>query len=525
MKVLVADSIAKEGIEMLAQVAEVDVKTGLSEEQLLEIIADYDAMIVRSQTQVTEAVIAAAGNLQVIGRAGAGVDNIKLPAATARGIIVVNAPGGNTISAAEHSVAMMLALSRHIPQANASLKSGKWKRNEFMGTEVRDKTLGVIGLGRIGTEVAKRAQGLQMRVIGYDPFISEDYARNIQVELVSLPELFRLSDYITLHIPRTEGGKYVIGKAEIAKMKSSVRIINCARGGLIDEAALVKAIQEKRVAGAAIDVYVKEPCTESVLFGLDQIIVTPHLGASTTEAQTSSAVSVARQIMDIFSGLPAAYAVNAPLIPPETISLMTPFLPLGTAVGRLVSQISDGQLNSIKITYEGEISEQDPSAIKAAILGGLLEHVSEERVNLVNANLIAAQRGLEVVEQKDTLCKNYASLVTVEVKTSKGVTTVAGTVLHDDEPHIVRINDYWLSLVPTPGHFLLSEHVDRPGLIGAVGTITGQNDVNVSYMHLGRLKARGEAIMVLALDEALSEKTLEEIRALDGVHWARMVKL
>ncbi len=524
MKVLVADSMAKEGLEILQKVAQVDVKTGLSEEELLAIIGEYDAIIVRSQTQVTGAIINAGTRLQVIGRVGAGVDNIKLTEATAHGVVVVNAPDGNTISAAEHAVALMLALSRHIPQANASLKSGKWKRNEFMGTEARGKTLGVIGLGRIGTEVARRAQGLQMKIIGYDPFISEDHARNIQVDLVPLAELFRESDYITLHVPRMEAGKHLIGTRELAKMKPSVRIINCARGGLIDEVALVKAVREKRVAGAAIDVYEQEPCTDSPLFGVDQIIVTPHLGASTTEAQVSSAVSVAGQIKDIFDGLPAAAAVNAPLIPVETLSVVAPFLPLGTALGRLVSQLSDGQLNSIRITYEGEISTHDTNALKAAVLGGLLEGVIEERVNLVNANLIAGQRGLDVAEQKDVSSRNYASLVTVAATTSKGVTSVSGTVLND-EPQVVRIDDYWLGLVSTGGHFLFSEHRDRPGMIGAVGSITGRNDVNVSYMYLGRLKARGDAIMVLALDKILSEATLDEIRALDGVYWARTVKL
>jgi len=524
MKVLVSDKIAAEGVAMMGEVAEVDVKTGLKEAEIIPIIGDYDAMVVRSQTLVTADIIAAAKKLQVIGRAGAGVDNIDLDAATRHGVIVVNAPGGNTVSAAEHAVALMLALSRHIPQANASLKGGEWRRNDFMGTEVRGKTLGVIGLGRIGTEVAKRAQGLQMKVIGFDPFVSSDHAKTLGVEPTTLQEMIKSADYITLHIPKTAETKNIIGEKELAAAKSNLRIINCARGGLIDEAALVKAIREKRIAGAAIDVYEKEPCTDSILFGEESIIVTPHLGASTTEAQAVSATDVARQIVDIFQGRPATYAVNAPLIPAETVSLLQPFLPLCVSVGKMVSQLADGQINAIKILYQGEIAEEDTKALKAAVLGGLLDSISEERVNLVNANLIAAQRGLAVVEQSEVACDNYSSLISVEVTTSAGQTTVAGSILHG-EAHIVRVDDYWLDIVPGGGYFLCAEHTDRPGLIGAVGRITGDADVNISYMHLGRLAVRGKALMVLALDEALPEKAVKQIAALPGVDRAKVVKV
>jgi D-3-phosphoglycerate dehydrogenase len=418
----------------------------------------------------------------------------------------------------------MLALARHIPQANAVLKTGKWRRNDYMGTEVRGKTLGIIGLGRIGTEVAKRAQGLQMKIIGYDPFIASDHAKKLQVELVSLEQLFTDSDFITLHVPMTAQTKEIIGEKELKLVKPTARIINCARGGLFNEEALARAIIEKRLAGAAIDVFTSEPTTESIFFSLDNVIVTPHLGASTTEAQATSATDVAIQMVAVFNGQPATYAVNAPLIPPETVSLLTPFVSLGTTLGRLVSQLAEGQMNAIKIQYQGEISVHDTNALKAAILGGLLEGVSEEKVNLVNANLIASQRGLSVVEQKEAGCINYASLITVEVTTSTGQTAAAGTVLRD-ESHLVRVSDYWLDIIPTQGYFLFAEHLDRPGLIGAVGKIAGDADININAMQTGRLKPRGQAMMILALDEPLTDPQLKKILGLPDVYSARLVKL
>jgi len=524
MKVLITDSISSEGIDILRQAAEVDIKLGIKTDELIKIIGDYQGLVVRSQTQVTAPVIAAGKNLIVIGRAGAGVDNIDVEEATKHGILVVNAPGGNTISAAEHTIALMLALARHIPQANASLKMGKWRRNDFMGTEVRDKTLGIIGLGRIGTEVAKRAQGLQMKILGYDPFIATDRANKLQVNLVPLEELFKKSDFITLHVPMTAQTKEIISEKELSLVKPNVRIINCARGGLINDEALARAIKEKRVAGAAIDVFATEPTTESIFFNMENVIVTPHLGASTTEAQATSAIDMSLQMVAVFKGQPATYAVNAPLIPPETVSLLAPFVPLCTTLGRLARQLADGQMNAIKIQYEGEISAHDTNALKAATLGGLLEGISEERVNLVNANLIANQRGLSVVEQKQASCINYSSLITVAATTSKGETVAAGTVLRN-EAHLVQVAGYWLDIIPAPGYFLFAEHLDRPGLIGAVGKITGDSDINISAMQTGRLKPRGEAMMVLALDEPLTEGLLKKIQALPDVYSAKLVKL
>ena len=524
MKVLIADPVSEEGMGVLRPHAQVDIKTGLKPEELISIIGDYEALVVRSQTQVTAKVIEAGKKLQVIARAGVGIDNIDVDEATRRGIVVVNAPTANTISAAEHTIALMLSLARNIPQANAVLRSGVWRRADFMGIEVRGKTLGIIGLGNVGSEVARRARGLEMKVIANDPFISVDYARNLQVELVSLEQLLKESDFITLHIPLTPLTKKLIGAKQLALVKPTVRIINCARGGLIDEKTLAKAVKDKRVAGAAIDVFSTEPATESVLFEDDNIIVTPHLGASTTEAQAVAATDVAEQIIDVFEGQPAKRAVNAPYVPPETLSVLAPFMKVASTLGRLVSQLAEGQASAIQIKYEGEISNYDTNALKASVLGGLLEGISEERVNLVNANIVAARRGLTVVEQKKATCANYASLVTVEVTTSAGITTVAGTVING-ESHIVRVNNYWIDIVPTGGYFLFIDHRDRPGLIGAVGKITGDADINISAMHVSRLKPRGQALMILALDEPLPEEQQQEMLSLPDVHTAKLVKL
>ena len=525
MKVLVTDSISEEGIAVLRDCAQVDVKNKLTPEELKAIIGEYDALMVRSQTKVTAEIIEAGRKLQVIARAGVGIDNVDVEAATRCGILVVNAPTGNTVSAAEHTVALMLALARNIPQANAVLKTCVWKRNEFMGTELRGKTLGIIGLGNVGSEVAKRAQSFEMKLLGRDPLVSFEHAQKMGVELVELERLLRESDFITLHLPLTAQTRGMIGAKELALVKPTVRIINCARGGLIDDNELVKAIREKRVAGAAIDVFEKEPCTESVYFGEDKVIVTPHLGASTAEAQILAAKDVAEQIADIFAGRPARAAVNVPYIPSETMAALAPYLGMAHMVSKLVYKLAEGQAKSIRIKYEGDIANYDTNALKATVIGGMLEGVSEERVNLVNANVVAAKRGLTVIEEKGAVCENYASLLTVEVTTNKGVFAVAGTVMHG-ESHMVRVNDYWLDIVPAPGsYFLFSDHQDRPGFIGAVGKITGDADINISSMHLGRLKPRGQALLVLTLDEPLPEKQQQQILAIPDVYTVKLVKL
>lgn len=522
-KVLVADALSSSGIERIKTAAHVDVKTGLKPEELVDIIGEYDALLVRSQTKVTAEVIKAGSKLQIIGRAGVGVDNIDINAATERGIIVVNAPTGNTISAAEHAIALMLSLARHIPQANVSLKSCQWKRSSFMGTELKGKTLGVIGLGNIGSEVAKRARGFEMKVLGYDPYLTEERAKSMQVELASLEKIYSEADFITLHVPLTSQTENMIGAKELAMMKPTTRIINAARGGLIDEEALVAAINSKKLAGAAVDVFVKEPCTESILFGVDNIIVTPHLGASTAEAQDMATSDVVAQVIDVFAGRPARYAVNAPYIPAESLPVISPYVKVARTLGRLVQQMAEGQVKNINIKYSGEIANYETQALKATVLGAILEQISEERVNVVNADIVACKRGISIAEQNEPVCDNYQSLITVEAGTTAGALSVAATYTRE-AVHVVKVNEYWIDISPG-GYFLFAEHTDRPGLIGAVGNITGKADVNVSYMHLSRLKPRGQALMVLALDEALSAAEMNTVSSLDGVNSVKLVKL
>jgi D-3-phosphoglycerate dehydrogenase len=519
-KILVADAIAEEGIQVLRSHAQVDIKTKLEPEQLKAIIGDYDALIVRSQTKVRAEVIQSGKKLKVIGRAGVGIDNIDVDAATRNGIVVVNAPTGNIIAAAEHTIALMLALARNVPQANSRLKSGKWQREELVGTEIRNKTLGIIGLGNVGSEVAKRVQAFEMRVIGHDPFVSKDYARNLKVELVPMDQLLREADFITLHVPLTAATKRLIGSKELVKLKPTARIINCARGGLIDEEALLEALRAGKIAGAAFDVFDHEPVTDSPLFKEDKIIVTPHLGASTIEAQTSVAKDIATEVLAVLQGQFSKYAVNAPHIAPE----MVPFMRAATVVGTLASQLMEGQINSTHIKYSGGVANYDCNPIKTALISGLLQQSSEERINLVNVGLIAAQHGLKISEEKEAACQNYANLLTLEVNTNVGTTIISGTV-RDGDTHIVQVNDFWMDIVPTGGYFLFCDHLDRPRLVGTIGNITGKADINISSMHLSRLQPRGKALMILALDEPLGEEHLQEIRGLPGIYSAKAVKL
>ena len=520
MKILVADPIAEEGVQSLRSYAQVDVRSKLELEQLKAMIADYDALIVRSQTKVGAEVIQLAKKLKVIGRAGVGLDNIDVDAATRNGIVVVNAPTGNIIAAAEHTIALMLALARNVPQANSYLKSGKWRREEFVGTEIRNKTLGIIGLGNVGSEVAKRVQAFEMRVIAHDPFVSQNYAQNLKVELVSMNQLLKEADFITLHVPLTATTKKLIGAKELARLKPTARIINCARGGVIDEEALLKAIKAGKIAGAAFDVFDHEPVTDSPLFKEDKIIVTPHLGASTIEAQTSVAKDVAAEVLAVLQGQFSKYAVNAPHIGPELL----PFMKVATTIGNPASQLMEGQISSTHIKYSGGVTNYDCNPIKTALISGLLQQASEERINLVNVGLVAAQHGLKISEEKEAICQNYATLLTLQVNTNVKATTISGTD-RDGETHIVQVDDFWMDIVPAGGYFLFCDNLDQTRFNGAIGNVIGKADVNISSMHLSRLQPRGKALMILALDEPLGEEDIQEIRALPGVYSARAVKL
>lgn len=524
MKILVADPIAEEGVNLLRGAAEVDVRIGLKPEELIAVIGDYQALAVRSETKVTAAVIEAGKQLQVIGRAGVGVDNIDVEAATRRGIVVVNAPSGNIIAAAEHTVALMLALARHIPQAHTSLKGGQWQRSRFMGIDVSKKILGIVGLGRVGSEVARRAQGLEMKVIAYDPFVSAEHAQAQGVELTSLEDLLKRSDFISVHTPLTEATKGMIGAKELALVKPTGRIINCARGGVVDEQALYEAVESGRLAGAAVDVFSQEPATDNILLKSDRIVVTPHLGASTAEAQVNVAIDVAEEIMAVLRGASTRYAVNLPLIAPEALTMLTPHMRLATFLGSLATQLAEGQLSAITVEYSGEIAQYDTRPLTAAIIKGLLEPISDQPINLVNASFIARSRGLRITEQKGMESENYSNLITLRVYTSAGTTTAAGTTMRS-EPHIVLVNGYWVDVPISEGHWLFSDHLDRPGLIGAVGTLLGKADINISCMYVGRLKPRGKALMILGLDEPIPEEQRQQILAIPDIYTARAVKL
>ena len=523
-RVLISDPIAQEGIDLLRSAAEVEVHTKLPPAELIKMLPEYDGLVVRSETKVTAEAVEAGIRLQVIGRAGVGVDNIDLEAATRRGIAVVNAPTGNTIAAAEHAIALMLSLARHIPQASASLSRGEWRRGDFMGVEVRNKALGIVGLGRVGSEVAKRAAGFEMRLLAYDPFVAPEYARHLGVELVPMAKLLKESDFITLHTPLAEGTKHLIGKAELAKMKSGVRLINAARGGLIDEAALLKALEEGSVAGAALDVLAQEPPGDTPLVVHPRVIVTPHLGGSTAEAQSEVAREVAEQVLDVLANRPARFTVNMPFMPPEVHAVVAPYLETASIIGKVAVQLSEGQFTSLSLRYQGEIANYDTSILKAAVLVGLLGQVTEERLNLVNAGVIADQRGLKSDEERDPTPGEYTSLITLELHTTEGTTTIGGTLLRQDT-HIVRVNESWLDVVPSVPYLLFIEHQDRPGMIGALGTITGSHDINIGFMEVGRQAPRGKAVMVVGLDDPVPEEVLEEIRAVLHIDSAKLVNM
>ena len=523
-KILISDPLASEGVELLKSQAEVDVKTGLKPQELIDILGDYDALIVRSETKVTAQVIQAGKKLQVIARAGIGVDNIDLKAATGGGIAVVNAPTGNTIAAVEHTMALMLALARNVPQAHNSMKQIKWERSAFMGVEVRNKTLGIVGLGRVGSEVAKRAQSFAMKLIVNDPFVSPDYARILGIELASLDQLLAQSDFVTIHMPLTEATHHLIGEEKLALMKPGARLINVARGELIDEDALLRALDDGRLAGAALDVFSREPPGESALVKHPRVIVTPHLGASTEEAQREVAIEAAEQVIAVLTGEPARNTVNAPFLSPEVHAVVAPFMPVGAMLGKLLMHLTDGQFVGVSISYQGEIAQHDTAVLKAAVLVGLLLHVSGERVNLINAPLLAKERGWKVTESKSVSVEEYGNMITVTLETTEGRFSLTGTSIRN-EVHIVQVNEYWLDMVPSVPYLLFIEHQDQPGLIGAVGTVTGQNDINISFMQVGRMSLRGRAMMILGLDDPIPIPVLEQIRDLHQIDAARFVKL
>ncbi|OPX62288.1 MAG: Glyoxylate reductase [Methanoregula sp. PtaU1.Bin006] len=525
-KVLVSDPLAEEGLAILRPVVDVDVKTDLKEDELCRILGDYDALLVRSGTDVNAKVIEAGKKLKFIGRAGVGVDNIDVEAATRKGIIVANAPEGNTLAATEHTMAMMLSLARNIPQANASLKKKEWKRSKFMGNEMNEKVLGIVGFGRIGRELAKRAIAMDMKVIAYDPFITKERAAQLGVEMMSMADLFKAADVITVHTPLIPETRHIINEKSIATMKDGVRIINCARGGIIDEKALYEAVKSGKVAGAALDVFETEPPTDSPLLTLDNIIVTPHLGASTVEAQLNVAVSVARQCIEVLKGGAAKYVVNAPMVPPDQAEMLAPYTQLAEKMGRFAIQTAGGRLASVECIYGGELSAYAGSMkfVTRLALKGLLDPILQQPVNIVNAEFIAKERGITVSETVTQEASGFKNLITIKIRTDKGEESVSGTVFFKGRSRIVAVGGYTMDMIPE-GYVIVSRHLDKPGVIGRASTILGKNNINIAGMQVGRIRPGETAIMVLNVDSEVPAAVMDEIRAMPGIETATFAKI
>src|SRR5436305_85311 len=558
IKILITARIAKEGIALLRTElpqAQIDERLGMKPDQLKAIIGEYHALIVRSETQVTEDILAAATHLKIVGRAGVGVDNIDTETATRQGIMVVNSPTGNIVAAAEHTIAMLMALARQIPAANNSTKNGKWEKSRFLGVEIRNKILGIIGLGKVGTEVARRAQGLEMQVIAFDPYVAPEHARKLGVTMLSMEDVLSQADFVTLHTSLTSGPhgtRGLIGTHELHLLKPGARLINCARGGLIDEEALLNALNENQLAGAALDVFSQEPIGDNAvlrqLLAHEKVIATPHLGASTEEAQVGVATDVAEQVVSVLRGGFPRAAVNAPLILPETLKVLQPYMRLLEHMGRLYTQLQPGPLNKIELSCSGDIANYDLRPLQAALIKGLLESVSDAHVNMINAPLLAKQWGLEILEQKSTTSTELANLVTLRVLTENGYTSsfagkpgsedeyvdiLGGTVMRG-EPRIVRVGRYWTEFVPE-SYILFCRNLDQPGMIGRVGTILGKAHVNIRHMDVGPTvrtprqrdpqQQPDTALMIVSVDDLIPDWALQEIGAAGDIFGLTVVKL
>jgi D-3-phosphoglycerate dehydrogenase / 2-oxoglutarate reductase len=529
MKILVADDVSESGLQPLREAAfDVEKRTGLSKDDLIAALKSCEGLIVRSETKVTSDILEAATSLRVIGRAGVGVDNIDVPAATVRGVVVMNAPDGNTITTAEHTIALLISLARSIPQANSSLKAGRWERKKFIGVELQGKTLGIVGLGRIGRVVASRARAMGMTIVAYDPFIAQEQARDLEIELAPLDDVFTRADFLTVHTPLTAETRGIIDKEVLSKMKPGARIINCARGGLVDEDALYEAIKNGTIAGAALDVFSQEPPpADHPLLNLDQVIVTPHLGASTTEAQEGVAFTVAEQMRDYLTSGALRGAVNVPMVGLKELSLMQPYIALAEKLGRFQAQLVDKPVSEVRIEFAGEIVDVDAAPVTRGFLSGLLRDVSA-RVNVVNAFLIADERGIKVTTTYVRTTGDKTPAIHTEIYAGQSRQSVAGTLFgygnQTREGRITEIDGFHLEAVPQ-GHMLVMKNRDVPGVIGSVGTILGQGGVNISRFHLGRRERGGQAIAVIEVDGELTRETLQALRSLEQVISAQPIEL
>ena len=515
MKVLVSDVLGDIGIKMFQQEpgVDVDVKTGLAPADLKNIIGKYDALVIRSATKVTAEILAAAENLKVVGRAGIGLDNVDIPAATKRGVVVMNTPTGNVITTAEHTIAMMMALTRNIPRGTSTLKAGLWEKKKLQGREVFNKILGVIGLGKIGSIVADRARGLKMQVIVHDPYVTSEQIEKAGFESVSLEQLYQRADYITVHVPKLKDTIGLLNKAAFDQMKDGVMIINCARGGIVDEADLQEALISGKVTGAALDVFETEPPGVCPLIDIDRVICTPHLGASTLEAQTNVAVQVAEQIIAYLKQGTIINAVNVPAVSGELLEKIGPLLTLGDRMGCLLAQLSEGPVEEVVIEYAGDFQSFDLSPVKTAVIKGLLTPMVKDTVNSVNAEVMARERGIKVTETTVAETEEYLNLITVRAVTDKGTAKVAGTIFGRKDPRVVNINNFRLELHPHDRFVLIHNH-DKPGAIGSIGMLLAKYGINISGMRVGQEEGGDKTMIFIRTDTDISEEVLEELREL-----------
>ncbi len=526
MKVLVSDPLSEVGVKIFQETPgiDVDVNTGLAPEELKAIIGQYDGLVIRSATKVTSEIIDAAGNLKVIGRAGIGLDNVDIPAASKRGMVVMNTPEGNTITTAEHTIAMMFALSRNIPQATASLKEGKWEKKKLKGQELFNKTLGLIGVGHIGRIVADRAKGMKMKVIVYDPYIKPDAIEKLDLEPVSFDELLRRADYITVHTPKTDETANIINKETLAKLKKGAMVINCARGGIINENDVCEALKSGHLGGAAFDVFSTEPPGKTELMDIPNFICTPHLGASTTEAQDNVAQDVAEQIVAYLLNGTIKNAVNVPSASAELMATLRPYVTLVERMGAFQAQLAESAILEVQIDYSGTVTEYDPAPMTTAALKGLLTPILKDDVNFINAPHIAAERGIKVIESKSNTSQDFASMVKLTVKTLEGKNIISGTIFGKKLPRILRINDFYLEAIPE-GHNLFIHNMDKPGAIGRIATILGKNNINISHMKVGEERKNKKNVILLTTSDIVTHDILEELRGLEDVFSARRIEL
>jgi len=527
MKVLISDNLAPIGEKILRDAGlDVDVKTALPPEELKAIIPEYDGLVIRSATKVREDIIEAATNLKVVGRAGIGLDNVDIPAASQKGIVVMNAPDGNATTAAEHAISMIMSLARNIPQATASMKAGKWEKKSFMGREVTGKTLGIVGIGRIGSIAANRAQGLKMKVIAFDPHMPPELVEKIGVELVDLEELAKRSDFISVHTPLTKETHHILSTDFFANMKKDALFVDCARGGVVDEEALFNVLSEGQIAGAALDVYEKEPTTlkSTPLLGLHNFICTPHLGASTSEAQENVASAIAEQVADYLLKKVVRNAVNVPSVSDDVLASVGPYITLGEMLGSLHMQIARGGVEEVNLEFNGDLAAQDTNPVTVAFLKGLFTPILQDAVNFVNAPLIARERGIRIVESKSEQAADFTNLLRVTVKTNEGENMLAGTVFGKKEPRLVRLNSFRLEGLPS-GPMLLVYNKDIPGVIGALGTTLGNGKVNIALMTVGRQEESRQNVILLNTDTRVSKELLGKVMALEYIEDAVVLEL